>query len=320
MLSRVADSLYWMARNIERAETNARVLSVQLIHMLEVSEQHVSNRDWEEIIEISASLSDYYSGHDGIEREEVIHYLTQDRQNFNSISNCMIYARENAKATRDMIPDGLWEVLNQYYLEHTGESRFSSYQQAQHALQLTMQTSTTAQGIVESSMTRGVPYAFLKIGKWLERAEKTARILNVLCEKTLKEKQAANVSNYYYWLTALQQVNGYNAYIKEYPPTMKPEHVLSFIIDNRGFPRSIRYCIDHVMEAIHHLEDGKISHYSQQLFHTLATVQEEFTAAHIDDMSTEELMAFLDRFQNRCQEMSRLFSETYYLIDPVKIK
>ncbi|MFG6147227.1 alpha-E domain-containing protein [Halobacillus sp. B23F22_1] len=318
MLSRVADSLYWMSRNMERSENNARILSTQLIHMLESSDQRVMDRDWEEILEICASKEEYYERYARLNRDTVIQYITLSPANPNSLQNSIVYARENAKATRDHIPDGLWQLINWFYLDKNAQQDQPMTPQAtQNHLKDIIHMSMTSQGIIESTMTRGTSYTFIKIGKWIERAEKTARILNVICEKTLKEKNCTDTENYYYWLTALQIVNAYDSYIKEHPPTMNPKDVLTFLIENQNFPRSIRYCVDHILSAIHNLESGKISHYSEDLFKLLAGIQEEISRTDIVNMSTEELMIFLDTFQNYCHRVSRTFSETYYLVEPV---
>lgn len=320
MLSRVADSLYWMARNIERAENNSRVLSVQLIHMLEASDQEIADRDWGEVLEVCASQADYYQMYDRIDRETIIQYLTISPLNVNSLMNGMNYARENAKATRDIIPDELWEVLNEFHLSQKDWQELpNTRQHTQEYLKKVTMTSMTAQGVIESTMSRGIPYTFIKVGKWLERAEKTARVLNVICEKNRKAS-FHSTDNYYYWLTALQFLNGYDAYIKEYPPTMESKHVLSFLIKESSFPRSIRYCMEHVQDAIQNLEKGKVSHYSEDLFQMLEMVQDEISQTHIEEMNMEELMVFLDHFQDRCHTVSRMFSQTYYLIEPVHVK
>ncbi|UOQ45250.1 alpha-E domain-containing protein [Halobacillus salinarum] len=320
MLSRVADSLYWMSRNIERAENNARALSVQLVHMLEASDQQVLDRDWEEILEVCASVHDYYAHYDRLDRDTLINYLTINPINVNSLANCMKYARENAKSTRDNIPDELWQVLNKFHLEQKGwEEHSFTIQHTQGYIKHMINTSMTAQGIIESSMTRGNSYTFIKVAKWLERAEKTARILNVVCEKN-KKQAVENSNSYYYWLTGLQLVNGYDAYIKEHPPTMHPAQVLSFLIDEPKFPRSIRYCMNHVLSAVNKLEKGKVSDYSEDLFQILSTVEEELNETNIEEMNMEELMRFLDHFQDRCHTVSRIFTETYYLVEPVRVR
>ncbi|WP_226581596.1 alpha-E domain-containing protein [Halobacillus litoralis] len=321
MLSRVADSLYWMSRNIERAENNARVLRVQLIHMLETSSQEVADRDWEEILEVCASASDYYNLYERLDRETLIQYLTISPFNTNSLMNCMNYTRENARSTREILPEGLWEVLNEFHLDQKDWQELpNTREHTQAYLDKVIKTSMTSQGVIESSMSRGTPYTMIKIGKWLERAEKTARILNVTCEKYKKEASASTSTNqYYYWLTALQFLNGYDAYIKEHPPTMESEKVLSFLIKEGRFPRSIRYCMEHVLEAVHKLEGGKVSHYSEDLFQMLELIEDEISRTNIEEMEMESLMEFLDHFQDRCMTLSRMFSETYYLIEPVRV-
>ncbi|WP_241657177.1 alpha-E domain-containing protein [Halobacillus salinus] len=320
MLSRVADSLYWLGRNMERAENNSRVLSTQLIHMLEATDEQALNRDWEEVIEICASIEDYYERYGRIDRDTVIQYLSISPLNMNSFMNCMIYARENAKATRDIIPEELWEVLNEFYLDQKEwEEQPSTRQHTERYLKNVTTTSMTAQGVIESSMSRDLPYTFLKVGKWLERGEKISRILNVFCEKNRKDPQSSN-NTYYYWLTALQYTNGYDAYLKKNPPTMQPEKVLNFLIKEPTFPRSIRYCINHVKEAIDRIEDGKISHYSADLFDMIERIQVEIEDTEIESMDMEELMQFLDHFQDRCLTLSRMFSETYYLVEPAHVK
>lgn len=320
MLSRVADSLYWMARNIERAENNSRVLRVQLIHMLEASDQRVLDRDWGEVLEICASQSDYEDLYGRIDKDAIIQYLTISPLNANSLINTMNYARENAKATRDIIPDELWEILNEFHLDQKDWQELpSTNQHTQNYLKNVITTSMTSQGVIESTMSRGTPYTFIKVGKWLERAEKTARILNVICEKNRREA-AHGTNNYYYWLTALQFLNGYDAYIKEHPPTMESKHVLSFLIKEGSFPRSIRYCMNHVLEAVNQLEAGEVKHYSEDLFDMLETIQSEIDQTRIEDMDMDDLMQFLDHFQDRCITASRMFMETYYLVEPVNIK
>ncbi|MBA2175161.1 alpha-E domain-containing protein [Halobacillus locisalis] len=320
MLSRVADSLYWMGRNIERAENNSRVLSVQMIHMLEATDQQVLDRDWEEVLEICASIKDYYERYDRIDKDTIIQYLAISPLNVNSFMNCMIYARENAKATRDMIPDELWEVLNEFHLDQKEwQERPDTRQHTEQYLKNVMRTSMTAQGVIESTMSRDLPYTFIKVGKWLERGEKIARVLNVFCEKNRKEANKST-DNYYYWLTALQYLNGYDAYIKDHPPTMETKNVLKFLIKESTFPRSIQYCINHVKDAVDRIEGGKVSHYSEGLFAMMDRIQDEIAEADIDSMNMEELMKFLDHFQDRCMALSRAFSETYYLVEPVRVK
>ncbi|WP_233254427.1 alpha-E domain-containing protein [Salipaludibacillus keqinensis] len=316
MLSRVAESVYWMARNIERAENNARVLESRLIHALEVSDTGaVADGDWEAVVEICSSFEDYRDIYDDILPETVAHYISFDRTNINSIVNCIEYARNNARSAREIIPQELWEILNDAYLTIQNQNQsYWSMKKIYAFLQSIKTLSFTLQGVIESTMLREGAYSFIKIGKWLERGEKTARILNVVCEKTQEQEEEIQTEHYYYWLSALQFVNGYDAYLKKYPPIMDAEKVLHFLISYHQFPRSIEYCIDHVREAVKELEGGKVSHYSEELFDALDYVSNEFTKIKFQQMTSEEIGPFLDRFQNNCNHIGYVFSKTYYLL------
>lgn len=320
MLSRVANALYWMSRNAERAENNARILDVQLLQMIEASDEDlVRDSDWKLIYEICATQQelDYLKKQQAYGEDHLIHYLAIDDQNLNSISNCVRMVRENARVSRDHIIDDYWQTWNGCYLALQEMNRAECENgQIRSFLERVKTTALTSQGIIESSMSRGVEYQIIKIGKWLERAEKTARILNVVCDRTYEQQLDEQTEDYYYWLSALRMTNAYEAYLKSHPPKMDPRQVLSFLISNKAFPRSIRYCLDHVREAIDVLEDGKVSHYSWELYAKLDEMRTEFNEVKIEEFTTDEMMNFLNHFQDGCNEISQLFSKTYYLIDP----
>ncbi|MGJ9384041.1 alpha-E domain-containing protein [Salipaludibacillus sp. CF4.18] len=317
MLSRVADGLYWMSRNIERAESNARILESRLINALELPDSDgIAVGDWEAIVEITSSIEEYHQTYDNFLPETVAHYVSFDQTNVNSIVNCIEYARNNARSIREIIPLELWEALNEFYLAMNKDYKaYWSMKKIHSFLQSVKTLSFTIQGIIEGVMPREDAYQFMKIGKWLERGEKTARILNVVCEKTREEEEATQTNQYYYWLSALQFVNGYDAYLKKYPPTMEPKYVLPFLISYHQFPRSIEYCVDHVREAVKGLEDGKVSHYSEELFDAIDHVSNEFMKIKFQRMTSEEMEPFLDRFQNDCNRIGYVFSKTYYLFE-----
>jgi uncharacterized alpha-E superfamily protein/transglutaminase-like putative cysteine protease len=326
MLSRVADSLYWMGRNIERAENNARILSVQLIQMLESSEEEIlANHDWEIIFEICASKASFepFNQHQesyGDAGDAIIQYLSFAEDNPNSIANCVRLARENARFTRNHLPNDFWEIWNGFYLyTQQARSTHGSKKDIQQFLQQMKMTSLTAQGDIESSMSRGAAYRFIKIGKWLERAEKTARILNVICNINGRNENGHPDENYYYWRSALQLVNGYEAYLKQFPPLMDSKTVLSFLVADDTFPRSIRYCMNHVRDAIRELENGKVTQFSWEMYASLDALMDEFDEVKIKELNSDELSIFLDQFQNSCNEIGRIFAKTYYLIEPVPL-
>ncbi|OHX53650.1 protein containing transglutaminase-like domain, cysteine protease, partial [Planococcus salinarum] len=319
MLSRVANSLYWMSRNAERAENNARILDVQLLQMIEASDEElVRADDWKLIFEICAStdMMEYIKSLPAYNEDQLVYYLSMEEENFNSVASCVRFIRENARVSRDHITDDYWEVWNRCYLTlQDMDTESLSVHEMRRFLEKVKNTALTSQGIVESSMSRGVEYQMIKIGKWLERAEKTARILNIVCERTLARAEEQQSEDYYYWLAALRMTNGYDAYLKANPPKMDPSLVLTFLVSNPTFPRSIRYCLDHMREAIVKLEDGKVSHYSWELFAKIDQLTADFDNFNFQELEPEDMLDFLNDFQNGCNEIGQLFSKTYYLND-----
>lgn len=316
MLSRVADSLYWMSRNCERTEHNAHILSMQLITILEASEQEISaGNDWETVLDICTSKNSFYSFYEALTFEKVVDYLTFSKENPNSMANTVSFARENARITRNSIPNELWEVWNEFYLylQNAQKAKNCSLKEIHDFLNNIKKSSFTATGVIDSSMTRDLPYHFMKIGKWLERAEKTALILNVFFQKSKYANQSA--MDDFFWRSALQFVNGSETYFKHFPPVINPRSVLQFLVSDLSFPRSIRYCMEHVWEAVKGLESGKVSHYSWQMYALLDTMMTEFNEEYISNLADEEIEDFLIQSLNRCIEFGKVFSKTYYLVE-----
>lgn len=319
MLSRVADSLYWMSRNIERAELNTRVLDVQLTQMVETfSEDSIEGKQWEILFEICSTEKEFSAFQQSEASDETyIRYLAFDEKNANSILTCVRIARENARISRDHLPNELFEVWNDIYLYGVEAEREPfSIRNLRSFFRKVKLASLTAQGIVESSMSRGVAYRMIKIGKWLERAEKTARILNVVCEHTRETQLAYKGEDYYAWLSALRMVNGYEAYLKVNQPKMDPKTILTFLIADGSFPRSIRYNMDHVRSAIDALENAKVAPYSEKLYRALNELLNDFDVMTIKEVNSDGMLSFLNQFQNKCNEIGQIFSKTYYLIEP----
>ncbi|WP_027963674.1 alpha-E domain-containing protein [Halalkalibacillus halophilus] len=318
MLSRVADSLYWMAKNIERAENNSRIISTRLINVLEADDSEViANRDWGEIIDICSSFDDYVATDYTQNPDTVIQYLAFQLENPNALLKSIEVARENAKSTREIIPSELFETLNDcYWASKQVDDKQWNYKDVDQLLKQIIQTSFTTQGIIESSLTRDDSYAFIQIGKWLERAEKTSRILTMMCEKMMEDHVQPTEKFYYECLRILQFVNGHEAFLKKYPPSIKSADVLEFLIVDNSFPRSILYCIEHVQDEISTMEDGQVSIYSEALFTILEKATDDLASISTHDATMLELFDFLQKFQGHCNQIGEIFSKTYYLVDP----
>jgi uncharacterized alpha-E superfamily protein/transglutaminase-like putative cysteine protease len=310
-----------MARNIERTELNARILDVHLTQMVETSsEDLLDGKHWKILFESCSTkeeleeLKNNPEAHD----EEYLRFLAFDSDNENSIFSCIRVARENARISRDHLPNELFEIWNDLYLfTHHAEQEQFSIHKLRAFLRNVKVTALTAQGIIESGMSRSVAYRMIKIGKWLERAEKTARILNVVCEQTRETQLLYKGDDYYAWLSALRMLNGYEAYLKVNRPKMDPKTILTFLIADESFPRSIHYNMNHVRAAVDILENAKIAHYSSELYYALESLKNDFDEISIQELNSDDMLAFLNQFQNKCNAVGQIFSKTYYLIEPI---
>lgn len=289
MLRRVADSLYWMSRNIERAENNARVLGVQLIKELEGSEEEITtNHNWNTILEICASVSEFQHLYENRlpTGEAVIEYITFSEHNPNSIYNCAKIARENARMTRDHVPNDLWVSVNEFYLylNETTQLQWNSKHIHSYLQQVKM-ASLTTQGIIESLMPQDVCYHIINVGKWLERAENTIRIVNAACEITNRIIKGNKIEHFHCGHSALQLVNGHNAYLKQARPKVDSRQVLPFLISDPTFPRSIRYCLNKVNRGIQQLENEGAFVYSRQLKVVMNDLLERCNKLKVENMN-----------------------------------
>ena len=319
MLSRVADALYWMARYSERTESNAHILGVQLVKMLEESGgDEINLKDWQSILDICGDREEYESIHSDLRVRKIVDYLAFASENLDGLSRTTSNVRENARMTRDIIPNELWEVWNELYL-YLQHEKYQARAQTHFSLrdinaflQHIKRTAMTASGYIDSMMARDEAYQFIKIGKWLERAVKTALILQVLLERSSVNGDA-NFKEYDMNF-ALHLVHGYEDYSKKYR-LKTPEKILNYLITDRTFPGSVRYCLDMVKHAINTIEKRQIAPYSMKMFGVLEEMMTAVKTDRIEQFSLEEALQFTTELSNLCTLFGNVFSSTYYLVE-----
>jgi len=186
MLSRIAESLYWIGRYVERAEDTARITDVNFHHTLEMGTSDTARvrrgRHWDALIAIVGDKERFYQTYEEANDETVPFFLTFAPQNPLSIVSCVALARENARTMRHQLGSEMWEVLNRFYLDlqrhsQTGEAQRGA-ENAHNFYRWVIEFSHLFQGITDSTMPRDEGWYFLQLGKFLERAEKTARALD----------------------------------------------------------------------------------------------------------------------------------------------
>lgn len=270
MLSRMAESLYWIGRYVERAEDTARITDVNFHHTLEMgaSEEAQARRrkHWEALITIVGDADRFFLSHREANEETVPPYLTFAPENPHSIVSCIARARENARTMRHQIASEMWEVINRFYLELQRQSQGGEVTQgvenAHNFYRWIIEFSHLFQGITDSTMPREEGWYFLQAGKFLERAEKTARALDVkyhlLVADSSPEEAAAVAAadvprDWHQWLAVLRSLSAYEAYNKIYRSAVRPRAVIEMLTLSPVFPRSIRFSIGEVDAALAHI-------------------------------------------------------------------
>ncbi len=315
MLSRVADSLYWMSRYIERAENNARIADVNLQLMLDLTHQpdFDPQQQWQPIIsslEENALFASLYAKPDG---RAAIDFVSLQKKNPNSIYSCLSEARENARTTREQISSEMWEQVNRLYLfvksDHARKLlRSSPYQFFQRVIA----GSHLFQGITHATNTHGEGFHFMRIGRLIERADCTSRLLDVKYHILLPsgESVGGNVDTIQ-WMSVLKSCSALEAYRKAYVDRVAPWKVAEFLITHSGFPRSIRFCVDFLDEALHCISGSDESRYANEAERLSGRLRSDLDYATIGEIFKSGLHEYLASIQKRLVEISNATYDTY---------
>lgn len=317
MLSRVADALYWMARYSERTQTNAHILQVQLLNMLEQSGQEHDYIDhWEAVLNICASKEEYLANYTTIRVNPLIDYLLFSEKNGNALHATLRAIRENARVTRDSMPTELWEIQNSFYL--TKQQSILKRERPiplialQDFLQDVRKTLWMETGLIEGTMDRDLPFYFMQVGKWLERAEKTIRMIVIIVEQQ-KRTGTSLLEDDGTFLLDLSAAR--ESYMRKHRQTNLLT-VIRYLVQDVHFPCSVMFCVKKIEESITAIEHDSLS----SRFLTLQSDISSLVLAidHIDfwQMTTEETLKLMEERLSQCMAFSDAFSTIYHLYEP----
>ena len=255
MLSRTADHLYWMARYIERAENVARVLDVTYNMSLLPSDASEEANMWNAVLEIAGNRSIYDNTYDQINASNLIHHLVLDSHNPSSIYSALRSARENARAVRVAMTSETWENINTLWLEF---GQYTKGDITQHGLgelcEWVKSRSHLFRGVCFGTMLRDEAFSFLRLGTFMERADHTARLLNVKYNFLIPDQDAEHPTvDYYEWSAVLRSVSAVQAYQKVYSDAIDPAKISELLVLRHDMPRSLHACYDEIMPIIEHV-------------------------------------------------------------------
>ncbi len=241
MLSRVADSIYWMNRYVERAENVARFVDVNLYLTLDLPGDRATA--WDPIIATTGDRELFRERYGTATRDNVLRFLVFDREYGSSVTSCLSSARENARSVREVISSEMWEVVNRAYLSVRGLDPARVLGAPHEFLAEVKQASQVFVGTTYLTMTHNEAWHFGRLGRLLERADKTSRIIDVKCFTLLQRGGAFDAaSEEILWAALLKSASGFEMYRKACG-RIAPREVVEFLLLDPQFPRSVSYCV-----------------------------------------------------------------------------
>jgi len=316
MLSRVANSIYWMSRYLERAENVARFIGVNLNLSLDMPENF--GEQWAPLVNITGDRELFTERYGEPTRENVLHFLTFDRENPNSILSCVRHARENARSVREIISSEMWEQANHFYLMvKDAASNQSSLENPHDFYTAVKMESHLFDGITEATMSHGEAWHFLQVGELLERADKTSRILDVKYFILLPDEQVlgAAVDNIQ-WSALLKSASALEMY-RKHSKQISPSKVAEFLLLNREFPRSVQSCLGRAAYSLHAITGSQRDGFSNVTEKRLGKLLAELNYTQIDEIIESGLHEFLDELQTRLNQVDDAIYESYFTLRPL---
>lgn len=314
MLSRVADSIYWLNRYIERAENVARFIDVNLKLIMEMPIGMA--QQWEPLITTTGDLAIFQERYGQATAENVIHFLSFDPHYPNSILSCLRSARENARSVREIISTEMWEQINSFYLFVTEAATDRSLSAMHHEFfaEIKMSSHLFA-GVMDATMTHNEGWHFGQVGRFLERADKTSRILDVKYFILLPSvKDIGTALDEIEWMSLLKSASAYEMYRKTGQHRITPTQVAEFLILNREFPRSIQFCLLQAERSIFQIAETPLGTWTNPLERSLGQLRSELDYLTIEEIIQAGLHEFLDHFQQRLNDVSKKLFHTFFTL------
>lgn len=323
MLCRVADSLFWMSRYIERAENTIRLVDVNLQLLMEAEnlDDQGIQAHWQPILASTGDLENFHEFYSGISSRNVADFLTFSPENPSSVLSCIRGARENARMVRDQISAEMWEIMNRLYLFVRNQDSNQFWEDGPiDFCQEIKEYVLLFEGITESTFLHGTGYEFIKAGKFLERAEKTARLVDIKHYFPLGEGSAeGGVLDTAQWIAILRAAGGQDAYHQVYVSDVIPEQVVEFLLLCREFPRSIHFSLKCLQNAVHAISGCPLSHYSNEGERLCGRLLSDFSYLTIEDIMKRDLHQVLKSVSKELNEIALELNNRYMffpIVDP----
>jgi uncharacterized alpha-E superfamily protein len=315
LLSRAAEAVYWMARYIERAENVARFIDVNLHLQLDLPMEPA--HQWQPLLDTSGDADVYRERHGEAKKAAVIKFLVWDVKNVNSVSSCLRAARENARSIREIISSEMWEQVNSMYLKIQSQRAQAESERLAEILRGIRLGCHLFEGITDATMSYNEAWHFLRMGRQLERADKTSRILDVKYFMLLPSANAVGTPyDDIHWSAVLKSVSGFEMYRKKHG-RISPRNIVEFLVLDREFPRAIRHCLRGADESLHAITGTAMGscHYISE--RSMAPLRAELDYTPVGNIIRHGLHEYLDGLQVRMNSIGEDLLRDFFGGEPV---
>jgi uncharacterized alpha-E superfamily protein len=316
MLSRTADHLFWMSRYMERAENTARLLDVNYQTSLLPQSEEAAMAGWHGLLSISELSEDYLKRHGDVNARLVMAFMVSDASNPSSILNCLRAARENARAVRGALTTEVWETANHTWLEFNLLIKEGALAKDPGELfEWVKFRSHLSRGVTYGTMLQDEAFRFLRIGTHLERADNTARLLDVKFHARNTEYFGSGVGNeskevdFYHWSSLLRSVSAFEVYRKVYRNVIMPGKVAELLILRAEMPRSLVFCMEEVVINLRVVANDQ----SDETYRRAGRLLADLQFARIDEILATGLHAYLTQFLDRVGDLGAGVSRDFLM-------
>lgn len=306
MLSRTANALTWMARYMERAEAGARLAEVNLTLSLDLQGQ--SQEAWDAVVATTGDLEAFNKHYGAATRDNALQFLVLDVDNPNSVANAVSQARENARTVREHLPSEAWELLNSLYLllkpAANGEPG-----QREGLLDSVKDCARQLEGLLDATLLRDEGWHFVQIGRFLERADQTSRLVDV--QHALLEGRAEDPARELRWESVLKSATGLTMYRRKHGAT-EGRRVAQFLLLSQTFPRSVAFCLASADAALRGLQGTPPGQFRNPAEKALGRLTSRLSYTELDDVLDQGVHAWLDRLQLELLDVGAALDATYF--------
>jgi uncharacterized alpha-E superfamily protein len=310
MLSRTADHLFWMARYTERAENTARMLDVNIQTQLLPQSAEAAEQGWRAVLGISELQPAFDEKYGLVSRKDVIDFMVRDPDNGSSIISCLTQARENARAVRGTLTTEVWETQNTTWLEMNVLLKDKVLQRdPSEFFEWVKHRSHLSRGVTIGTMLKDEAFYFIRLGTFLERADNTARLLDVKFHGEDHELLGATDRDFYHWAAVLRSVSAFETYRKAYRDVITPERVAELLILRGDMPRSLIACMNEVVSNLAEVRND----ISAETERFAGRLHADLKFNSMDDILKHGLHDYLTEFLEHVYELGNRVSRDFLL-------